>query len=428
VEGHGGITVELDAGQVSKVHLDILEGTRFYEALLKGRHYMEAATIVSRVCAICSASHAVTAQMAVEDAFGIEVSARTVQLRDLLLQGETIESHALHLFLLVLPDYLGYPSALDMARDYPDEAKMGLFLKQLGNRIQETVGGRAIHPPNVMVGRFGKIPGKEALRELLQAVNEGLKMVPAMVKLFAAVKIPAVVEQETTYLALKSSGGFGFVSRDIAASDGEHFAPEQFPSVCNERVVSHSHAKQSLYSDLPFAVGSQSRMVINGDQLTGAAARALETLTGAQGEMGLGNPLFNGLAQAVELVYSLETARGHLETLLAQGSGDPAAEPVIKPAAASGIGITEAPRGVLYHRYDFDADGRITDADIITPTAQNLANIERDMRLAAERFGRMSDDGETLSEEMGILAGRDLAFLLQVIARAYDPCISCSVH
>lgn len=428
VEGHGGITVELADGRVASVHMDILEGTRFYEALLRGRHFLEAAPIVSRVCAICSASHAVTAQLAVEDAFGIEVSPRTVELRDLLLQGETIESHALHLFLLVLPDYLGYPSALDMARDHPVQVKMGLYLKQLGNRIQETVGGRTIHPPNVMVGRFGKVPERQALSDLLACVDDGLALAPAMVDLFASLEIPPLLGEPTTYLALRSQGRYSLVSREIAATDGTVHRADEFPAVCNERVVSHSHAKQSLYSDRPFAVGAQSRLIINGGELAGAAAEARERLAAAHGEMGCGNPLANSAAQVIEVVHCLQAARDHLVKILTEGAGNPVPEPAMEPVAGTGIGLTEAPRGILYHRYDFDENGIITDADIITPTAQNLANIERDLRLVAERFSGMSEDGKVMSRAMGSLSGRDLKFVLQVLARAYDPCISCSVH
>lgn len=428
VEGHGGITIELVDGTVKTVHMDILEGTRFYEALLKGKGFLEAAAIVSRVCGICSASHAVTAQLAVEDAFGIRVDSRTVRLRELLLLGEIMESHALHLFFLLLPDYMGYPSALDMARDHPIKAKMGLFLKQLGNRIQEAVGGRAIHPPNVMVGRFGKVPGRQVLSDLLACVEDGLALTPALVDLFASLEVPVLLEEATQYLALSSPDGYRFVSREIAATDGKVFQASEFSRVCNERVVAHSHAKQSLYSDRPFAVGAQSRVVVNGGELTGAAAEALERFVSAQGGMGRGNPISNSMAQAVELVHALQAAKEHLVDILTNGAGDAPPETVIEPVKGTGIGLTEAPRGILYHRYDFDDNGTITEADIITPTAQNLANIERDMRLVVERFGEMSADGVVLSPAMGCLAKRDLSFVLQVIARAYDPCISCSVH
>ncbi|MDT8395054.1 MAG: Ni/Fe hydrogenase subunit alpha [bacterium] len=428
VEGHGGITVFLDGGKVRDVHMDIFEGGRFYEALVRGKPYHTLAPIVSRVCAICSASHAVCAQIAVEDAFGIEISPRTRLLRDLLLQGENIESHALHLFLLVLPDYLGYPSALDMARDHGHAARMGLALKQLGNLIQETVGGRAVHPPNVLVGGFGRMPSPSALENLVEKVRMGMEMIPILVELMAGIPVPRVLEEETVYLALLPPEGYGFVSRRIAASDGSTYSAEEFASICHERVVSHSHAKQSLYSKRPFAVGAQSRVVLAGDRLEGQARVALDRFGGQQGPFGQGNPLFNGLAQAVELVYSLETAARNLQMLLDGAFPTEEKRPEIVPRSGTGIGLIEAPRGILYHQYEFDEEGTIVDADIITPTAQNLSNIERDLRLITERYGSMIGRDGLLLPGMAPLNGKDLPFLLQVIARAYDPCISCSVH
>jgi sulfhydrogenase subunit alpha len=411
VEGHGGITVAIQNGKVSEVKFDIFEGSRFFEPLLKGRPYDEVASITSRICAICSFGHTVASVQATEDAFGVKVSPQTIRLRDLMMQAEMIESHALHLFCLVLPDLLGYPSAIHMAADHKEAVAMGLGLKKLGNTLREVLGGRAIHPCNAVVGGFGKVPAADSLAALQGPLEKALDDSMKAVDLFASLENPNYAESPTLYAALDSLGGiYGYFGQDILVSTGERLNIHDYRKLTNEKTVSHSHAKHSLFAGKPFMTGSLARLILNENKLKGKAKEAKEKL-GLK--LPSDNIFDNNLAQAVELVFSIERSHEIISGLLREGLR-PEGLPLIKPRASQGVGAVEVPRGTLYHSYSYDDQGRILEADIITPTAQNLANVEKDFRAAVERLPGEPQD--------------KLAFKLEMVARAYDPCISCSVH
>lgn len=411
VEGHGGIHVEIKNGEIKKVDMKIYEGSRFYETLVVGKHFTEVPQIVSRVCAICSADHTLASQMAVEDALGIEITPRTRLLRGLLLHGSMIESHALHVFALALPDLLGYHSVLAMAEDYPDAVSAGLGLKKLGNIVQEMIGGRAIHPVNAVVGGFGKVPTKEELDDLAEQLEEAVDKTMGLVDVLASLELPDYSDSTNIYAALHADEErYSYLGQWIFTSTGEKKPIHDFREVCNERVVRHSTAKQSLYSDKPFMTGSLARININGHLLKGRAREALEMLIP---EVPCYNDLHNNTAQFVELVHSLERALVLVKTLKNESLGNE--EPIRHIVrSGAGVGALEAPRGSLYHYYEIDDSGVVTDADIITPTAQNLANIEKDFRTA---LTKIMDNSKT-----------EIRQHLEMIARAYDPCISCAVH
>jgi len=411
VEGHGGINVAIEDGKVVRVEMDIFEGTRFLEALVVGRSYNEVPPILSRICAICSAVHTITSLMAIEDAFDTKVSSQTELLRDLLVQGGNIESHALHLFCLALPDFLGYSGAFTLVSDHPQEVKRGLELKKLGNTIQETIGGRAVHPVNAILGGFGKIPTKETLLRLKEELIRGLEEALTAIEFMASLEIPNFSQSPTVYAALGSSAQeYSLFGDKIIFSSRESREIKSYKEVCNETVVPHSHAKQSHFKGKPFMVGALARVMLNGHKLNSEAKKAKEKL-------GLDSPteniLHNNTAQAIEIVYSIEKSIQIIDELVEKGIKDE--KPVkIKPKAGQGTAAAEAPRGTLYHSYTFDKEGRVTKADVITPTAQNLANVEKDFRASAER---LIDESE-----------KSLQAKLEMVARAYDPCISCSVH
>ncbi|MDI6870207.1 MAG: Ni/Fe hydrogenase subunit alpha [Bacillota bacterium] len=412
VEGHGGIDVTLAGDRVADVNFDIFEGSRFFEQLLVGRTWDQVPGIVCRVCAICSAGHYVTALKAVEDALGIKVSPQTEALRELLFLGQMIESHALHLFCLAVPDFLGYGGVIPLANDRPDEVRLGLSLKKLGNELQTAVGGRPVHAVNAIVGGFGKLPDPEVLRSLGRRLGEALEQAPAVVALFASLTVPNHSESPTIYVALEPEGEeFSFFGRRIVASTGETFEVHDYRRVTNETVVGHSHAKHSRLGGRPYMVGSLARLHHWADRLT-PRARAVAR------EIGLTLPteniLYNNHAQAVELVWSLERAAGLIDELLTAGMKEETPVEVVWSEPRKGTAATEVPRGTLYHSYEFDAAGRVTAADIITPTAQNLANVEKDIRACAEKLAGKPDG--------------DLVNNFEMIVRAYDPCISCSVH
>jgi sulfhydrogenase subunit alpha len=411
VEGHGGITVNIKDGKVVDVKMNIFEGPRFFESLVVGRTYDEVAPILMRICAICSASHTVASLMAVENAFGVEVSGQTRLLRELMVQGGNIESHALHLFCLVIPDLLHHPSAVTLAADYPRDVKMGLELKKLGNTIQETIGGRAIHPVNAVVGGFGKLPTEEQLLDLKEQLDKGLKQGLATFHLVSSLDIPDFCASPNVYAALSSDRpGYSLFGDKIILSTGDTKQVSAYKDICCETVVPHSHAKHSRFKGNPFMVGALARIALNGKKLSGQARQAQEKL-------GIdwfsGNPFHNNIAQAIELIYSIENSIEIIDELLTAGLKKE--KPVeITTGPGAGTGAVEAPRGTLYHSYHFDEAGQLAEADIITPTAQNLANVEKDLRVCVENSIHESNES--------------IASKLEMIVRAYDPCISCAVH
>jgi sulfhydrogenase subunit alpha len=414
VEGHGGITVELEGDAVSNVRFDVFEGARLLEPLLRGKHYDEVASTLSRICAICSVAHTLTSLKATENAFDVHVSPQTELLRELMFRGESIESHALHLFLLAAPDYLNYPSAIAMATDKPAAVLLGLRLKKLGNLIQETVGGRAIHPVNAVPGGFGKPPSVDQLIELRSGLMQGMTDSDAMIDVMASLPAADFCHSDTVYAALRSPNLDSYYSGDevMAVSDGNraivHAA--DYKSLTNEQSLPHSHAKHSNFRGKPFMVGSLARLTVNPRRLTGRLAVAMKRL---KFQLPADNPMDNNKAQALELISDVERALEIIEQLLRAGVKDERPVP-IHPRASTGTAITEAPRGLLIHSYTYDAEGRIAAADVITPTALNAASMELHFRRAVEQCAE---------REEAAISKR-----LQMIARAYDPCISCSVH
>jgi sulfhydrogenase subunit alpha len=416
VEGHGGIFVKIVGDTVHEVNMDIFEGSRYYEALLVGKHFLDVQGIITRVCAICSANHTVAALTALENALGIKQTARVHELRGLLLLGATIESHALHVFALALPDFLGFDSVISMAAKYPGEVAFALKLKQLGNRIQELVGGRAVHPVNTLVGGFGKLPSHRDLAAIRDELRANLDPLMKFVDLAATIPVPTWAAQPTVYVALRPyEEAFRFRGVSICTSRGEESPIESYREVVKEFTVEHSHAKYSaLASGETYMVGSLARLKLWGHLLTGRAREAFGTLfpNGV-----VDNILLNNWAQLVELVHSVENAAEVCDALLAlPETGREMVDYEVR--AGRGVGAIEVPRGTLYHEYEIDGDGKVLSANVITPTAQNLANTERDLRGAVER----------LLQDESAKSDVQLKLNLEMVARAYDPCISCSVH
>jgi sulfhydrogenase subunit alpha len=414
VEGHGGITVELDGEGVGDVRFDVFEGIRLIEALIGGRSWEDVSPIVSRICAICSVAHSLTSLRVTERVFGVATSPRTEMLRDLLWRGENVESHALHLFLLAAPDYLGYPSAPALAASAPEAVKVGLRLKKLGNRIQEVVGGRAIHPVNAVPGGFGTPPGPAELVGLRRELEAGRQDVEAALAFMKALPAQTPMSVDTTYLALRPETGYGYDggSEVVVVRDGRRTAvpAEEVRRVAVERPVPHSHAKHTLLDGRPFMVGALARLVVNHDRLPDRGTKLVEEL---EIPLPSGDPLDNNKAQAVELALDVDRALDLVDALLADAA--PVEErPVVRPRAGSATVITEAPRGILLHAYTYDDAGRVVSADVVTPTAFNAASLEAHMRAAVATEG--VQDEERLRRR------------LEMIVRAYDPCISCSVH
>jgi sulfhydrogenase subunit alpha len=415
VEGHGGIQVVIDGGQVSKVEFDVFEGIRLLEGLVRGRSLEDVTGIVSRICAICSHSHSITSLQAIEDALEIEVTPQTRKLRDLAYHGANIESHALHVFVLALPDLLGHPSVISLAGSNPKAVATALRLKKLGNTIQETIGGRAVHPVNYVIGGFGKLPSTDQLLALEKDLTAGLADCWSAIEVLRDIEVPDFVCAPIRCAALVPEDEAFFFGKSMELSDGgarQTIPVRDYRALTNEYLVPHSHAKRSAHDQRSYMVGALARLTLHGNRVDGLARKAWEELRLALPST---NILMNNIAQAVEMVYSVERALHLVQDLLRTGLA-PESPPPYRVRAGRGTAATEAPRGTLFYSYEFDAEGRVAAADVITPTAQNLNHIEDQLRAAVQQ-GAEAGASDLMLEQRSAM-----------IARAYDPCISCSVH
>ena len=418
VEGHGGIRVTVGDQGVEECQMSIFEGSRFYEALLRDRQYFEVPGIVCRVCAICSVAHSLCSTYAIEDALDLQVSRPIKRLRDLLNMGEFIESHALHLFCLATPDYLGFSGVLEMQPQFDTEVRQALQLKKFGNQIQERIGGRAIHPVNVVIGGVGTWPTKNTFVELREEAQQALRILRKIEPLVASLQQEDYATQDRVYVALNMDEDGQFLGKGstLQASHHEPVDVHDYSKYVNESVVKHSTAKQSRFSNRPFMVGSLSRLVHHGQRVPGEAGQVLKRL---MGEQPAPNPLLNNAGQFVELFYCCEQVIrlcDELEALPSQAAADPYH---LQPGkTVRGTAALEVPRGTLFHSYEINAEGKITDADIITPTAQNLAQVEADIAKTVQSWLSSGKQG----------GDQQLRHQLEMVARAYDPCISCSTH
>jgi len=415
VEGHGGITVVVDGNEVTKVDFDVFEGIRLFEGLVRGRAIEDVPQIVSRICAICSTNHVITCLHALENALGLKVTKQTRKLRNLAFQGANIESHSLHVFVLDLPDLLGHASVISLAGVVPEAVKIALRLKKLGNTIQEVVGGRAVHPVNHVIGGFGRVPSIDSLVTLREQVRQGLVDCEKALEVLITVPIPDFVNEPIRCAALVPDDDSFFFGTEMEILDngGRTRIPvRDYRKFTNEHIVPHSHAKHSSYNGRSYMVGALPRLTLNGDRIKGLARKAWE---GMKFKTPSSNILMNNVAQAIEMIYSVEQSLQLLDEILDAGVVQEAPASY-KAHACSGAAATEVPRGTLFHSYEIDADGRIAAADVITPTAQNLSNAEDQLRAAVKQGLGAGATDETIEQR------------LAMVARAYDPCISCSVH
>jgi sulfhydrogenase subunit alpha len=409
VEGHGGIKVEIKDKKISNVEVRILEGPRLFETLVVGRTPQEDLSIVPRICAICNLSHKYAAIRGLEKAIGVKVDPAINLYRQLMHHGEMIESHSLHIYFLALPDFLGYDNAIAMADKYGSIVKKALQLKKYGNKVMRMIGGRMIHGENPIIGGFGKLPTREDLLEIKKEAQELLPFAMETIDLMAGLDIPNHMERDTQFLCCKPPhNDYDYHGDMLLTSDGEEYSVEDYKSVIKERVVSHSFAKRGQYKEKPFTVGALARVLLLGDRLKGKAKEAHDKLVTERWHR---NPLFNNHAQAIEQVYSLESIPTVVDLLLAENKTKTA-----KPTkeTGTGTGAVEAPRGTLIHHYEVK-NGLISAADIITPTAMFLDDIEEFIRTG----------GNTLLAKNQT---DNIELEFEKIARAYDPCISCSAH
>jgi sulfhydrogenase subunit alpha len=408
VEGEGGLRIVLRDGAVEQVELKIFEPPRFFEALLRGRPLEEVPDITARICGICPVAYQMSAVHAIERALRIRVPPPLATLRRLLYCGEWIESHALHVHLLNAPDFLGYESGLAMAKDHPDILQRGLRLKKHGNQLLEVLGGRAVHPVNVAVGGFYRLPRAEELACLIPDFQWGLQAAIEATRWVASFDFPQL-DRPYDFVAVSHDDQYAMCEGTIRSSDGLAIDASDFEQFFREQQVPYSTALQAVRTDTgrTYFLGPLARVNLNRQQLMPSASRLAD-------EVGLEQPCRNPfksiVARGIELVQAYE------EALTIMADYRPTALPRVKYDYGRGEGAaaTEAPRGLLYHRYAIDDQGQVTSANIIPPTSQNQSQIEEDLRSYLPLILSQPDDL--------------VAMACERLVRSYDPCISCSTH
>jgi len=418
VEGHGNIVVEVKNGALTACRFDVVESPRFFEALLRGRSIFEAQHITSRICGICACAHSLTSIQAAEEALGLIPSAQTVALRRLLLDLEYLDSHVLHIYLLALPDLVGAKSFLPLVASHEKVVRRALRMKKTVNQLADILVGRHVHPIAAIIGGFTKLPSPRDLEQMHESLAALRPDIEATVALVATLTFPDF-ERPTEYVALISDDDtYPLLSGAIGSSDGVRLAKREYRRATNEQVVPHSSAKHTHLSRDSYAVGALARFNLNHEKLLPRGREAARVL-GLKAPCS--NPFLNTVAQTVEIAHCLEEAIGLVGGLLEHGIDRTEALLVgvnesnrIPVRAGAGVGAIEAPRGILFHRYQIDEAGIIADADCVIPTNQNLASIEQDLRALVPAILHKSDAEITLGLEM--------------LVRAYDPCISCSTH
>ncbi len=409
VEGEGALKVRIDGDRVEEVELRIFEPPRFFEALLVGRDLAEAPDITARICGICPVAYQMSACHAMEAALGIRVDGSIRELRRLLYCGEWIESHALHIYLLHAPDFLGVPDAVALARDRPDVVRRGLALKKVGNRILQVLGGREVHPINVRVGGFYRAPSREELAALRPEILRARDDAEATVRWAAALPFPDI-EEEYEFVALGPSGEYPMNEGPVVSNRGLTIPASGFEEEFLESQVPYSHALHATRrGGGTYLVGPLARYALNFPRLS-SGARSLAREVGLPPVVR--NPYQSIVVRSIEVFYALEEA---LRVVDQYEPPDPPSVPYAPPGrTVEGAAVTEAPRGILYHRYRLAPDGRIEKATIVPPTSQNQKRIEEDLRHLVVRSLALDDAALTGACERAI--------------RNHDPCISCATH
>ena len=407
VEGEGALYVRLKDGTVSDVKLKIFEPPRFFEAFLRGRRYDEVPDITARICGICPIAYQMSSAYAMEDAFGVRVDGPLRALRRLIYCGEWIESHMLHVYMLHAPDFLGYEDAIQMAQDHPEIVRRGLQLKKAGNEIVALLGGREIHPINLRVGGFYRVPTKQELLPLAERLKWAREAALETVRWTATLPFPDF-EQDYEFVALRHPDEYAIIEGRLVSNKGLDIAIDAFDDHFEEEQVPYSNALHSRLKERgAYLVGPLARYNLNFDKLSPLAQEAAR-------EAGLGpacrNPFQSIIVRSVETLHACDEALRIIETY--EMPEQPAVP--VEPRASTGHGCTEAPRGILYHRYRLDEHGVVLDARIVPPTAQNQKRIEEDLWHVVPQHIH--------------LPTAELTWRCEQTIRNYDPCISCATH
>ncbi len=407
VEGEGGLTVKMKGGQVADVQLRIFEPPRFFEAFLRDRQFTEAPDITARICGICPVAYQMSASHAMENACGVTVGGVLRELRRMLYCGEWIESHTLHVYMLHAPDFLGYDSGIHMAKDFPEIVDRGLRLKKIGNALMTLLGGRSVHPVNVQLGGFYRVPTHSEMMALKPDLEWAREAALQTVQWVAGFEFPDF-EEDYTFVSLRHASEYPINEGRIVSNKGLDIGISEYEQHFSEEHVAHSTALHSrIDGNKLYFVGPMARYNLNFDRLPDAVQKAAEA---AGLRQQCQNPFQGIIIRSLEILYACE------ESLRIIDNYKPPESPsvAVPPKAATGHGCTEAPRGLLYHRYRIDESGKIQEAKIVPPTSQNQRIIEDDLYRLIPKFIDLPQDRLKHRCEQAI--------------RNYDPCISCSTH
>jgi len=414
VEGHGNIYVNLKDGTIKKCEWNISEAPRFFEAMVVGRQWNELHHITSRICGICSIGHVLASLKATEAAMNIPISEQDLILRKLALHGENIQSHVLHIGYLVLPDLMGVGSVIPLASTHPEEVKTVIRLHRLANDMSNMVCGRTTHPQRLIPGGFAKLPTQKELVDLKKRLKDSIPDLQTAANLFKTLSsgFPDF-QRETEFIALTDPNEYALYDGELGSTDSKSVPASEYLSFTNEYIVPQSTAKRAKHLRDSYMVGALARLNINYDKLSPLAKEVAEMF---DLKPVCHNPFMNSIAQLVEVVHSVEDSIRLISELEAEGL-KPQPDyfrPEIKPKSGRGVGAVEVPRGILFHDYTYNDSGACTKANCVIPTNQNHGNIELDMK--------------ALLPQVMDKPKKEIELTLEMLVRAYDPCISCSTH
>ncbi|NLH38741.1 MAG: Ni/Fe hydrogenase subunit alpha [Elusimicrobia bacterium] len=418
VEGHGNIVVNIKDGNIEKCEFHVVETPRLFEGMLRGRSIFEAQHITSRICGICSCGHSLASIQAAEDALGFNPSEQTIKLRKLLLDYEFLDSHLLHIYLLAAPDALGVQSFVPLLKTNAGLVKKILVMKKKFNDVCDILVGRHVHPISAIVGGWTKLPTADDINSMISILESARQDLDDLLQVASKLKFPEFY-RETEYVALvNDTDEYPLLEGDIGSSDGKRFDKKDYRLATNEFVDPRSSAKFTKLSRESYMVGALARFNLNHKKLHPKAKKVAKDL---HLEAPNYNPFMNTIAQAVELVHCYEHAIDTLKELKKNGINYSEEivvgineKGVIPTRAGNGVGAVEVPRGILFHNYEIDDNGIIKNANCIIPTNQNINNIEYDfMKFLPEIINESRDE---------------IRLKLEMLVRAYDPCISCSAH
>lgn len=410
VEGHGNISIKIEQGTLKQALWEVVETPRFFEALLVGKRWENAPWITGRICGICSIGHTLASIRAIEKAFGMVPSSQTEKLRLLLKHMETLQSHILHLYFLSAPDFLKTGSVFPLLELEPDVVIRATEIKQLANDICDCIGGRRLHPTRTVVGGFTMLPEKKELEMFRGRLGKITGKLERTAEIFRTFKIPDF-KRETEFVSLKGAGSYPFIGGELISSDGVHKKEKDYREMTNEYIAAGSTSKWARLSRESFAVGALARINNNFAFLQPKAKEISESF----GLVPVNhNPFMNNIAQLVECFQVVHESITLIEELLDSEWTEPRQKP--SPKSATGVAAVEVPRGILYHAYEFDETGHIVKCDCVIPTGQNHANIQLDLEALVKG---LAESGKQ---------DKEIELLAQMLVRAYDPCISCSVH